>query len=158
MKDKKKNKKNKDKALDVPISHFDNMFKTQTKFSIGVSYETYRSQVYELFNLDIGKDNTADGTTSVYVFDDGKITWIWCSTRNPALIAHEVTHLVQFALDDIEVKLTNNTQEIYAYMTEYYISLINYELDNKEGEQKLNKDENNRIGFDIKKEDITEKI
>ena len=44
---------------------------------------------------------------------------IWTSNRNPWIIAHEVCHAVGWSLDTKGIPLTFETEEVYAYLTQF---------------------------------------
>ena len=69
-------------------------------------------------------EDTGEGRVIQY---SNNIFLIWIRNDEPWIIVHEVFHCVQFMMEEIGCKLSEETKEPYAYLAEYLTKKI-YEL------------------------------
>ena len=65
-----------------------------------------------------------NGECSVYAFNGNEVCFIWVKTKRVSFIAHEVFHAVSYVLRHKGVPLSDNTDEVYAYLTEFLVREI----------------------------------
>lgn len=107
-----------------PIHIYDEMFLKNFWVSYGVSREQMKQDFMayspdKKYKLDIEK---ANGKTICFEGVNYQIIWIWTEKKNLSVLSHEIFHAVYMALKGLP--LTDNTDEVYAYMTGFLMRKI----------------------------------
>lgn len=69
------------------------------------------------------KDMT-DGEMAVYTQDKGTVITIWTKNKNPDILAHEIFHAVSYSLRHKGLPLSDDTEEVYAYLIQFLMKEI----------------------------------
>lgn len=73
---------------------------------------------------DLVVDKTMDGYCEMLRCGTSIVNYIYLRKYEPDTVAHEVLHGTHFVLCDRELKLTDETQEIYCYFQEFIMREI----------------------------------
>ena len=87
---------------------------------IKVFTESYKRIVGE--NPQIGTGTS--GYTAFLRIKGQRITWIWTKRKCVPFLVHEIVHAVAEHFDFIGMKLTNESDEAYAYYTQWLLEEI----------------------------------
>ena len=92
--------------------------------SYGISREAYRDSVKRILKCEPAKA-TASGCATVYERDDGNVIyWLWTKKKNISHLAHEIFHVIYFSLSDRGFRLSDESQEAFAYQIEFLMDKV----------------------------------
>lgn len=123
----KRTNKSKDKGimwiLSLPV------FDVQLAVRIGMSADRANEVTLDKFKTKpaegFAKFYDGDGVQGQFIKLAGGGYAIWVKKKNdPASLIHEITHFVQYLFRDRRTPLTEDTEEIYAYMTAHIIDRL----------------------------------
>lgn len=105
------------KKLDCGIYPFDVLFTVGSTEKEVINYldKTYN---YKLDEEETNALNLASKSGRSLMFKNQSML-LWVSSDYLPLIAHEVTHIVEFLMEIIKTPINENTSEPVAYLTEY---------------------------------------
>jgi len=106
-----------------PIHIFEDMYGVNFYISYGVPYDTHKRAVKKYIDIEIGESH-GDGKVSGFQKDGEILYWIWTSSKNKALLVHEITHAVICCLKDRGFTCSTDSDEAYAYLAQYLFRKI----------------------------------
>lgn len=108
------------------IHVWDAMFTTNYYYVIAPSFAKYLEIVKRRFNVNLpNKEHEPEGnTTSCFREGSGYLTFIWTRDHSVDTIAHECFHAISGDFEQKGVKLSNESNELYAYAIQFLIREI----------------------------------
>lgn len=76
-------------------------------------------------NVDIDEKKSTDGGFFVFECMENKICVLWAKNGEQDLIVHEIMHAVSFVLREKGISLSDETDEIFAYLMQFLFKEIN---------------------------------
>lgn len=114
---------------DALIHIWEPVFRSNFYYVIAPTYAEFGKVVKHHFDIQIAEkeQNEPLGHTTAFPQDEGTLVFIWTKNNSPDVIAHECFHAVAMELLDRGIKLSGDSDELYAYMLQFLMKSI---LDN----------------------------
>jgi len=109
-----------------PQMIFDPIYKMNFYISRGVHHKIFEEAYHRIIG-DKVECRTASGCTFFVIIKGQRVTWIWTKDERVPFLVHEIIHAVTEHFDFIGMRLTNDSDEAYAYYTQWLLEEI---LDN----------------------------
>lgn len=108
-----------------PLHIWEDLFKFNFYVLRGVSPEIFKKQLIKYFHveLDVDLKNTV-GYSLITTYKKAQGIWVWTRTKAVDNLSHEIEHAVFDAIDSIPMKHTEDTDEVFAYLTGYLMKRI----------------------------------
>lgn len=107
------------------IHIYDEMFQANIYVSYGVSKDDFIKQIKKYLGLDYDKDKLRNGKMAVFFNDKGEeIVWIWTESKQVDILAHEASHATNYILSRAGIKLSDDSDEAFAYYIQYIINKV----------------------------------
>lgn len=101
------------------IHIYDETFKQNYYILYGAPLKEYIKNVKKYTNFIIeDKENYHTGKCEVYLVKGVRIIFVWTMKRKIPILAHELSHAVYFTLRDRQIKISDDSEEVYAYLLE----------------------------------------
>jgi len=88
------------------------------------THKEYVKLLKSKFNIDREPNEDIGGNCSIHEHRGIFIVFIWTIRRGPDIIAHEVLHAVSWILRNRDIPLKDDTEEAYAYLTQFLMKEI----------------------------------
>lgn len=95
------------------------LFHTNIWVSYGTPKDYFIKQVKHELNTDITLLPNNNGKYFQFRKGDIAVNWIWSKDKNPIVLAHEVFHAAHYILQGKGFRLTDDSEEAYAYFIEF---------------------------------------
>src|SRR3990167_8733277 len=106
--------------VDKEIIHIhDPIFRKNFYYILAADQKELLRVMKDRLNITGKEKSGAEGLFSTAEKSGHMVVIIWTSNRNPWIIAHEVCHAVYWELDASGIQLTLETEEVYAYLTQF---------------------------------------
>jgi hypothetical protein len=108
-----------------PIHVYDKTFMVNFYISYGVCEHIYQKAVKGILQCEPQVD-LKDGNMSIYdnKKNGSQIYWIWTKYKDVSCLVHECFHAIHFLLKDKGIKLSHDSDEIYAYMLQMLVKEV----------------------------------
>lgn len=116
---------NKRKKKYVPQHIYCETFLENYYVSYGTPLDIYLDSVNKIVGHRPSTENFESGNFSVYRDKDGiQVNWIWTKDKDIPDLVHEVFHAVHFVMMKKGLKLSDDSEEAYAYQLEFLMKKI----------------------------------
>jgi hypothetical protein len=100
----------------------EDIFKTGFWLILDCSKEQFIKSINKRHNIDEKDDTEFDGVHMKIEQDGVLYDYIWIEDKKDIpVLAHELIHFMYYELDSVGIKLTKDTNEVYAY---YYQAIL----------------------------------
>lgn len=103
---------------------YDHIFHCNYYYVYAKNHKEYCKTINKEFHLNIEVDEGKDGCFNAFSKKDTDVGVIWSRGGNVPTIAHECLHAVSYFLRGKGVPLSNDTDEIYAYLFDFLFETI----------------------------------
>lgn len=83
--------------------------------------ENFQKLIYNHFGKKVKKSKLEIGYFNVYNYQNDKVCVMWFLTDAIDIITHEVFHCTSWIMKYSNIKLSNSSEEAYAYLIQYII-------------------------------------
>jgi hypothetical protein len=95
------------------------LYNTNIWVSYGTPKDYFIKQVKHELHTDITLQHSTNGRYIQFTKDNIAINWIWTNDKSPILLAHEAFHAAHCILQSKGLRLTDDSEEAYAYFIEF---------------------------------------
>lgn len=95
------------------------LYHTNIWVSYGTPREYFIKQVKHELHTDITLQHSIKGRYFQFTKDNIALNWIWTEQKNPVVLAHESFHAAHTILQSKGFRLTDDSEEAYAYFIEF---------------------------------------
>ena len=113
-----------------PLYLINETFNISTLFLIGMNPEEAEKYIEDNFeDVEIQLEEKGAGYFELFNEDLGNIFCVWVDEYATDIelmdrLSHEICHLVYFAMKWLEIPFTDDTVEVSAYLTGYFVKMV----------------------------------
>ena len=103
---------------------YDPIYKQNYYYFCCKSHKDYQRIARLKFKIEFKDKTNTDGAFNVFEHGGIEVCFIWTKGRKVELIAHEISHAVSYVLRQKGLPLSDDTEEAYAYLTQFLMNQI----------------------------------